>query len=163
MLAALRRYRDAQERGLHVAARASSCSTRLSLQWFRARVLARGVATLADGQRRPAHLPPGVEGLRVADGARADLLRGNLRLVVGLARAYRSRAVELLDLVQEGNIGLMRAIDRFDYRRGYRLATYATWWIRNAVSRAVAETPRTIRVPANMRRAVRRVAHARAG
>src|SRR5207302_5541826 len=98
--------------------------------------------------------------VRLADDARADMLRANLRLVVSVAKRYRNRGVELLDLVQEGNLGLMKAIDKFDHRRGYRLATYATWWIRLAVSRAVAEEPRTIRVPANMRSEISRVARA---
>ena len=88
------------------------------------------------------------------------MLRANLRLVVAVARRYRNHGVELLDLVQEGNLGLMKAIDKFDHRRGFRLATYAIWWIRVAVSRAVAEEPRTIRVPANMRGEMRRVARA---
>jgi RNA polymerase primary sigma factor len=88
------------------------------------------------------------------------MLRANLRLVISVARRYRNRGVELLDLVQEGNLGLMKAIDKFDHRRGFRLATYATWWIRVAVSRAIAEGPRTIRIPANMRGEMSRVARA---
>jgi RNA polymerase sigma factor (sigma-70 family) len=98
--------------------------------------------------------------VRLADEARAAMLRANLRLVVSVAKRYRNHGVELLDLVQEGNLGLMKAIDKFDHRRGFRLATYATWWIRVAVSRAVAEDPRTIRVPANMRGEMSRVARA---
>ncbi|HEX8953693.1 MAG TPA: sigma-70 family RNA polymerase sigma factor, partial [Polyangia bacterium] len=101
-----------------------------------------------------------MKGVRQAEEARADMLRANLRLVVSVARRYGNHGVELLDLVQEGNLGLMKAIDKFDHRRGYRLATYATWWIRVAVSRAVAEGPRTIRVPANLRHEMSRVAHA---
>ena len=160
VLAALRRYRDAQEGDVVLDGARERLLERLSLQWFRSRILKRVVATvtLADLPQINRELS---QCLRRADDARAAMLRANLRLVVSLAKRYRHRGVELLDLVQEGNLGLMTAIDRFDHRRGVRLATYATWWIRNAVSLAVAEAPRTIRVPANVRREIGRVAHAR--
>ncbi len=84
------------------------------------------------------------------EAARRDLAAGNLRLVVSIAKRYRNRGLSFLDLIQEGNTGLMRAVDKFEYARGFRFSTYATWWIRQAISRAVADQSRTIRVPVHM-------------
>jgi len=84
------------------------------------------------------------------DKAMRDLSGGNLRLVVSIAKKYRNRGLTFLDLIQEGNTGLMRAVDKYEYRRGYKFSTYATWWIRQAITRAIADQARTIRVPVHM-------------
>ena len=96
--------------------------------------------------------------VRDGDTARERLIKANSRLVISVAKRYVGRGVPFLDLIQEGNIGLMRAVSKFDYRRGYKFSTYATWWIRQAVSRAVADQGRTIRVPVHMHDQIRRYA-----
>ena len=90
------------------------------------------------------------DNLRKSEAAKNELIKANLRLVVSIAKKYTNRGLQFLDLIQEGNIGLMKAVDKFEYQRGYKFSTYATWWIRQAITRAIADQARTIRIPVHM-------------
>ena len=103
------------------------------------------------------------EGHERAEQGRAVMILANLRLVVSIAKRYMNRSLPLLDLIQEGNIGLMKAVEKFEYRRGHKFSTYATWWIRQSITRAIADQSRTIRIPIHLVELLNRIARARIG
>src|ERR687892_2051396 len=107
--------------------------------------------------RSPRSIRKAEEEVREARKARQRFILANLRLVVSVARKYQGQGLSLLDLVQDGNLGLMRAVELFDWRRGFKFSTYATWWIRQAITRAIADRGRTIRIPVHLGDRVRKV------
>jgi RNA polymerase primary sigma factor len=173
-----RRRGQALERAAERALRSRSRADRIALAQAASKTAARLIAPDRDrvllgevltSVRQLAPAPRGYAAFRrrvraaerAAAQTRGRFVNANLRLVISVARRYESRGVALSDLIQEGNLGLMKAVDRFDYRRGLRFSTYATWWIRHSVSRAVSDTARTVRLPVHLLDAAQRIARTR--
>jgi RNA polymerase primary sigma factor len=139
------------------ARRSVTAARELRKLQLKAGTIDRLVRSALRSEGRPAWPARIRRGLREIEQARSMLIRSNLRLVVSIAKKFTQSRVGFLDLIQEGNLGLIRAVEKFEYRRGYKFSTYATWWVRQAVSRAIADQSRTIRVPVHMNELILRV------